>query len=80
MKNLIVSLALYTVSSNVDSISVTADDDGNLLLMVVDDNHEVCQFNGKAWELEEWVKEYNFDLRIDIIEVDLDTKSLVSWS
>lgn len=80
MKNPIISMALYTVSSNVDSITASPDIDGQILITIVDDNYEECHLRGDAWMLEEWVKEYNFDLRIDILEINLDTKSVINWS
>lgn len=40
MKNPIISMALYTVSSNVDSITASPDIDGQILITIVDDNYE----------------------------------------
>jgi hypothetical protein len=79
MRNPVVSLALYTVWSSVDSISVTADDDGHLLLTIQDDSYQECQFQGEAWELRDWTYKYDLNIRIDVIKVNLDTKTLISW-
>ncbi len=80
MRNPVVSLALYTVSSNVDSITAVADADGNLLLTVKeDDNYEDCQFNGQVGDLPEWVAYWGFEVRVDYLTLNFKTMNVDLW-